>query len=82
MKFDEICYASDSECFFFDLATCVSCFRPFERIITLTKDSSGMTGFGFTDGKIVTIVKESSAARYLCKLWTGFVNFTHYVSNK
>ncbi|XP_075258297.1 syntenin-1-like [Convolutriloba macropyga] len=37
--------------------------RPFERIITLTKDSSGMTGFGFTDGKIVTIVKESSAAR-------------------
>jgi len=37
--------------------------RPFERIITLTKDSGGLTGFGFTDGKIVTIIKDSSAAR-------------------
>lgn len=37
--------------------------RPFERIITVTKDSSGVTGFGFQEGKVVSIVKDSSAAR-------------------
>jgi syntenin-1 len=37
--------------------------RPFERVVTLTKDSGGITGFGFKDGKIVSIVKDSSAAR-------------------
>ena len=38
-------------------------FSPFERTVTLTKDSGNMTGFGFEDGKIVSIIKESSAAR-------------------
>ena len=37
--------------------------RPFERTITLHKDSAGTTGFNFKNGKIDTIVKDSSAAR-------------------
>lgn len=37
--------------------------RPFERTITLQKDSSGHVGFIFKDGKIKSIVKDSSAAR-------------------
>jgi len=37
--------------------------RPFERTITLQKDSSGHVGFIFKDGKITSIVKDSSAAR-------------------
>lgn len=37
--------------------------RPFERTITLHKDSAGNTGFNFKNGKIDTIVKDSSAAR-------------------
>ena len=37
--------------------------RPFERTITLHKDSVGCIGFQFKNGKIVTIVKDSSAAR-------------------
>jgi syntenin-1 len=37
--------------------------RPFERTITLHKDSAGTTGFHFKNGKIDTIVKDSSAAR-------------------
>lgn len=37
--------------------------RPFERTITLHKDSNGHTGFAFKDGKITHIVKDSSAAR-------------------
>lgn len=37
--------------------------RPFERTITLHKDSFGNLGFQFKNGKIVSIVKESSAAR-------------------
>ncbi|XP_060529594.1 syntenin-1-like [Cylas formicarius] len=37
--------------------------RPFERTITLHKDSVGSLGFQFKNGKIVAIVKESSAAR-------------------
>lgn len=37
--------------------------RPFERCITLHKDSSGHIGFQFRDGKVTSIVKDSSAAR-------------------
>lgn len=37
--------------------------RPFERTVTLHKDSSGRIGFQFNNGKIVSIVKDSSAAR-------------------
>jgi syntenin-1 len=37
--------------------------RPFERTITLHKDSVRCVGFQFKNGKIVTIVKDSSAAR-------------------
>ncbi|XP_075969448.1 syntenin-1-like [Anticarsia gemmatalis] len=37
--------------------------RPFERTITLHKDSLGHVGFHFKDGKIVGLVKDSSAAR-------------------
>ncbi|KAL4702511.1 hypothetical protein ACJJTC_001396 [Scirpophaga incertulas] len=37
--------------------------RPFERTITLHKDSLGHVGFHFKDGKIVGLVKNSSAAR-------------------
>lgn len=38
-------------------------FRPFERIITMHKDSTGHVGFIFKNGKITSIVKDSSAAR-------------------
>lgn len=37
--------------------------RPFERTVTLHKDSVGHVGFHFKDGKIVGLVKDSSAAR-------------------
>lgn len=37
--------------------------RPFERIVTLHKDSSNCVGFQFKNGKISSIVKDSSAAR-------------------
>lgn len=37
--------------------------RPFERSITLHKDSTGHIGFQFKDGEVVAIVKDSSAAR-------------------
>lgn len=37
--------------------------RPFERTITLQKDSAGTVGFVFKENKITAIVKESSAAR-------------------
>lgn len=37
--------------------------RPFERTLTLHKDSTGHLGFQFKNGKIVSIVKDSSAAR-------------------
>lgn len=37
--------------------------RPFERTITLQKDSTGHVGFIFKDGRINSIVKDSSAAR-------------------
>ena len=38
-------------------------FRPFERTITLQKNSMNQVGFIFKDGKITSIVKDSSAAR-------------------
>jgi len=37
--------------------------RPFERTVTLVRDSTGHIGFQFRKGKIVNIVKDSSAAR-------------------
>jgi syntenin-1 len=37
--------------------------RPFERTITLQKDSSGHVGFVFKENKITALVKDSSAAR-------------------
>lgn len=37
--------------------------RPFERTVTLHKDSLGHVGFHFKGGKIVGLVKDSSAAR-------------------
>jgi syntenin-1 len=38
--------------------------RPFERAVTLNKDSNGYVGFCFANGgKIISIVKDSSAAR-------------------
>lgn len=37
--------------------------RPFERSVTLHKDSYGHVGFTYRDGCITTIVKDSSAAR-------------------
>lgn len=37
--------------------------RPFERTITLQRDSEGCVGVLFSDGRITHIVKDSSAAR-------------------
>lgn len=37
--------------------------RPFERTVTLHKDSKGNVGFMFNNAKITTLVKDSSAAR-------------------
>lgn len=37
--------------------------RPFERTLTLHKDSTGHVGFQFKEGKITAIVVDSSAAR-------------------
>lgn len=37
--------------------------RPFERTITMQKDSGNHVGFSFNDGKIKAIIKDSSAAR-------------------
>jgi syntenin-1 len=37
--------------------------RPFERTITLQKDSAGTVGFVFKENKVTAIVKDSSAAR-------------------
>merc|ERR1712117_116951 len=37
--------------------------RPFERTVTLHKDSTGHLGFQYRDGKITAIVVNSSAAR-------------------
>ncbi|KAG0723743.1 Syntenin-1 [Chionoecetes opilio] len=37
--------------------------RPFERSVTLHKDSTGHIGFQFKDGEVTALVKDSSAAR-------------------
>merc|ERR1711890_199177 len=37
--------------------------RPFERTLTLHKDSTGHIGFQFKEGRISSIVVDSSAAR-------------------
>ncbi|XKL67706.1 hypothetical protein PGB90_003197 [Kerria lacca] len=37
--------------------------RPFERTITMQKDNVGRIGFEFKHGKIIALVKDSSAAR-------------------
>ncbi|XP_067409834.1 syntenin-1 isoform X3 [Emydura macquarii macquarii] len=37
--------------------------RPFERTLTMHKDSMGHVGFIFKNGKVTSIVKDSSAAR-------------------
>ncbi|KYN03894.1 Syntenin-1 [Cyphomyrmex costatus] len=37
--------------------------RPFERTVTMHKDSMGYVGFQFKNGKIIALVKDSSAAR-------------------
>ena len=37
--------------------------RPFERTVSMQKDSAGYIGFVFKEGKIKSIVKDSSAAR-------------------
>ncbi|XP_040293479.1 syntenin-2 [Bufo bufo] len=49
--------------------------RPFQRTVTLQKDSSGHVGFIYKKGKITSLVKDSSAARnglltnhYLCEV--------------
>lgn len=49
--------------------------RPFQRTITMHKDSTGHVGFIYKKGKITSIVKDSSAARnglltnhYLCEV--------------
>lgn len=38
-------------------------FRPFERTVTMYKDSTGNVGFHFKNGKITALVKDSSAAK-------------------
>ena len=43
--------------------------RPFERTITMQKDSSNHVGFSYNSGEIKAIIKDSSAARYIgCKV--------------
>ncbi|XP_011146338.1 syntenin-1 [Harpegnathos saltator] len=37
--------------------------RPLERTITMLKDSTGYIGFQFKNGKIIALIKDSSAAR-------------------
>ncbi|CAL1679118.1 unnamed protein product [Lasius platythorax] len=37
--------------------------RPFERTVTMHKDSTGYIGFQFKNGKVIALVKDSSAAR-------------------
>ncbi|XP_072761863.1 syntenin-1 [Anoplolepis gracilipes] len=37
--------------------------RPFERTVTMHKDSMGYIGFQFKNGKVIALVKDSSAAR-------------------
>ncbi|BES95583.1 Syndecan Hypothetical protein protein [Nesidiocoris tenuis] len=37
--------------------------RPFERTVTLHKDSAGYVGFQFKKGEVISLVKDSSASR-------------------
>lgn len=53
----------------------VSATRPFQRTITMHKDSSGHVGFIYKSGKITSLVKDGSAARngmltehYICEI--------------
>ena len=39
--------------------------RPFERSITMQKDSQGHIGFAFKNGEVHQIIKDSSAARWI-----------------
>ena len=41
----------------------ISLFRPFERTLTMHKDSSGHIGFVFKNGEVTALMKDSSAAR-------------------
>lgn len=50
-------------------------FRPYQRTITMHKDSTGHVGFIYKSGKITSLVKDSSAARnglltdhYICEI--------------
>lgn len=52
---------------------CVS--RPFQRTVTMHKDSSGHVGFIYKSGKITSLVQDGSAARnglltdhYICEI--------------
>ena len=54
MKIDMICKVNKENLFIF---------RPFERSITLHKDSTGHVGFQYKEGEIRAIVVGSSAAR-------------------
>lgn len=38
-------------------------YRPFERTVTLQKDSAGTVGFVFKENRITAIIKDTSAAR-------------------
>lgn len=53
----------------------ILCSRPFQRTITMHKDSSGHVGFIFKSGRITSLVKDGSAARngmltdhYICEI--------------
>lgn len=37
--------------------------RPFERCVSMQKDSAGRVGFEYKNGKITALVKDSSASR-------------------
>lgn len=47
--------------------------RPFERTITMQKDSSNHVGFSYNNGKIKAIIKDSSAARWVTLLLASYV---------
>lgn len=57
----------------FCVSVCVS--RPFQRTVTMHKDSSGHVGFIYKSGKVTSLVKDGSAARnglltdhYICEI--------------
>lgn len=54
---------------------CLCVHRPFQRTVTMHKDSSGHVGFIYKSGKITSLVKDGSAARnglltehYICEI--------------